>query len=322
MKKWPIMIAMFLLLLVGCGGNNSSPLTGVASKAETGGRAIAVTINNHPLARPQSGLHKADVVYEILTEGDITRFLAIFQSERPDVVGPVRSARDYFIELAKGFNALYIAHGFSPEAEQMLQEEYVDNLNGMYYDGTLFKRSSSRVAPHNSYITYENILQGAKEKNYDMSQTPPPFLFMSEDETQKLTGNEANSVTITYSSSPDLNCTYEFDASLGKYKRFSGGTQTVDLETEEEILLDNIFIVEATHQVTDAKGRRDVDLQSGGRAYLLQLGKITEVEWENDNGRIIPVKDGEKIPFAQGKTWVNVVPTDPGLESSVSFTAD
>ncbi len=91
-------------------------------------RAVAVMINNHPKARPQSGLNKADIVYEILAEGDITRFLAVFQSEKPANIGPIRSARDYYIELAKGFNALYIAHGYSPEAKKMLEQGYVDNL--------------------------------------------------------------------------------------------------------------------------------------------------------------------------------------------------
>ena len=77
-------------------------------------------VNNHPKARPQSGLHKADIVYEILAEGDVTRFLPYFQSEKPENIGPVRSARDYYIDLAKGLNALYIAHGYSPEAKKCL----------------------------------------------------------------------------------------------------------------------------------------------------------------------------------------------------------
>src|SRR5690606_25562598 len=101
--------------------------------------------NNHPNARPQSGLASADVVYEMLAEGDVTRFLALYQSEIPDNIGPIRSARSYFIELAKGLDAFYIAHGFSPEAQSMLRNNVVDNINGMYYDGSIFKRSRDRV---------------------------------------------------------------------------------------------------------------------------------------------------------------------------------
>ena len=144
---------------------------------EAEGRAVAVMINNHPLARPQSGLNKADIVYEMLAEGDVTRFLAVFQSEQPENVGPVRSARAYYIELAKGFNSLYIAHGYSPEAKEMLDNGYIDNLNGMVYDGTLFQRASFRKAPHNSYITYDNILKGAKQKGYEMEKAQLPLTF-------------------------------------------------------------------------------------------------------------------------------------------------
>ncbi|MEH7107747.1 DUF3048 domain-containing protein [Bacillus sp. JJ1764] len=345
MKKWAVAAAAVLLLFSGCskketvngsvkGDKNENkvieeepkqeesyyfPLTGVQSETKTDGRAVAVMINNHPKARPQSGLNKADIVYEILAEGDITRFMAVFQSEKPTNIGPVRSARDYYIELAKGFKALYIAHGYSPEAQKMLNNNYVDNLNGMVYDGTLFKRSTTRQAPHNSYITYENILKGVELKHYKMDQTPPAFTFMKPEDTDKITGTDAKSVMIHYSNSGISNSIIEFDQTSKKYKRFSGGEQTVDMETNEPILLDNIFIVEAEHQVIDSAGHRDINLQSGGKAYLLQMGKVNELNWENRNGRIIPVKDGKEVPFVPGKTWVNVVPTDPGMAKSVSF---
>jgi hypothetical protein len=349
MKKWAILLLVSLFVLSGCGQkqvNQSSqkevkkpgksemkvsnvvsepkdpytfPLTGKGSKTSTDGRAVAVMINNHPDARPQSGLNKADIVYELLAEGDITRFLAVFQSERPENIGPVRSARAYYLELAKGLNALYVAHGYSPEAKQMLDNGYVDELNGMVYDGTLFKRASFRKAPHNSYITYDNVLKGAELKRYSMSGPPPAFSFLTEAESKNLTGATATSARITYSSNNMFDSLYQYDSELGRYKRFSGGEQTVDLETKEPILLDNIFIIEAVHQVMDSAGHRTINLQSGGKAYLLQKGKVNQIEWKNVNNRIVPFKDGKEVPFVQGKTWVNVVPATPGLLKSVSF---
>lgn len=347
MKKWAVAAAALLLLFSGCSKKEETvkplepkekvvdkvvekeekkeeaayyfPLTGVKSETKTDGRAVAVMINNHPQARPQSGLNKADIVYELLAEGDITRFLAVFQSEKPVNIGPVRSARDYYIELAKGLNALYIAHGYSLEAKQMLDSNYVDNLNGMVYDGTLFKRSSARKAPHNSYITYENVLKGAEQKKYSMDKNPPGFKFLKEEDKSKITGNDAKSVMVSYSHGSVSNSVYEFDSSLGKYKRFSLGEQTVDLETKEPVLIDNIFIIEAVHTVIDSYGRRDINLKSGGKAYLLQMGKVNEVNWANKDGRIVPVKEGQEVPLVPGKTWVNVVPAKPGLSQSVSF---
>ncbi|MEH7306728.1 DUF3048 domain-containing protein [Neobacillus drentensis] len=347
MKKWAVFMLVFLLLLSGCSNKEKVtkpvkeekpvtpeapkppaekpvdpyfyPLTGVGSKESTDTRAVAVMINNHPKARPQSGLNKADLIYEILAEGDITRFLAVFQSEKPEKIGPVRSARDYYIFLAKGLNALYIAHGYSPEAKKLLNSNYIDNLNGMVYDGTLFKRSKTRKAPHNSYITYENILKGAKQKKYSMAKGPAPFKFMTEEESKNIPGTAAKSVRITYSKGGISNSRFDFDTATGKYKRFSGDEQTVDLDTKAPVLVDNIFIIEAKHQFIDSYGRREIDFESGGKAYLLQKGKVNQVEWKNKNGEIVPVKNGEEVPLVQGKTWINVVPTNPGLQKSVSL---
>lgn len=349
MKKWAVAITAVLLLLSGCNDKEKAngpkqpekeeveeviqeevenelpyhyPLTGVGSETKTDERAVAVMINNHPKARPQSGLNKADIVYEILAEGDVTRFLAVFQSEKPDNMGPVRSARDYYIDLAKGLDALFIAHGYSEEARELLERDFVDNLNGIVYEGTLFKRASFRVAPHNSYITYKNVLKGAKENNYSLNQSPPEFQFLSEEESKSVAGDEAKSVMISYSASGVFNSTYEYDESVGKYKRFSNGDQTIDYETKEPILLDNLFIIETSHQVIDEEAHKEIDLESGGSGYLLQKGKVMEVEWKKDNGLIVPIRDGEVVPFVQGKTWVNVVPTNPGLQSSVSFNVN
>ena len=139
------------------------PFTGERVAEEVTTRPILATINNHPQARPQSGLASADVVYEMLAEGDVTRFLALFQSEIPESIGPIRSARSYFIDIANGLDTFYIAHGYSPEAKSMLERKVVENINGMHYDGTFFKRSSARKAPHNSYISGENVVAGAEK---------------------------------------------------------------------------------------------------------------------------------------------------------------
>lgn len=284
------------------------PLTGLEAKKELNARAVSVMINNHTKARPQSGLSDADIVYEVLAEGDITRFLAIFQSEKPKRIGPVRSSRDYFIELAKGYDSLYIAHGYSPEARKMLESEYIDNINGINYDGTLFKRSSDRQAPHNSYITYENILKGAKQKKYSMEAAPQPLNFATEDEVKQISGQKADHIHIRYSNNASFNAEYKYDEKIQKYKRYSGNQQTTDLETNKPVLLDNIFIVETEHKIIDNYGRRGIDLISGGKAYLLQKGTYRELEWRNANGKILPYENGIPAKLIPGKTWINIVP--------------
>lgn len=279
--------------------SEQAPLTGVATE-NSDQRVIGVVVNNHPKARPQSGLHKADIVYEMLVEGKITRLLAIYQSDYPDVIGPVRSARDYFIELNAGFNGIFVAHGYSPSAQAILNSGAVDHLNGMQYDGTLFKRDSSRKAPHNSYITTESIKKGATTSGYELKQSPEPFIFDKEKRDSKVD----TSVKLAYSDTYQL--AYRYND--GVYERFVNNELMKDRETNDSIALENVLIVEADHQIIDDYGRRAIDLESGGNAILLQEGVKTEVKWKNKNGRITAVKGGSSVPLIPGQTWVNIVP--------------
>ena len=87
------------------------------------------------------------------------------------------------------------------------------------------------------------------------------------------------------------------------------------------IAVDNVFIIETKHQVVDNKGRRDIDLKSSGKGYLLQKGKVNEVEWANKGGRIVPVLNGIEVGLVPGKTWINIIPNQPGLTEKVTLNA-
>ncbi|MDM5318190.1 DUF3048 domain-containing protein [Fictibacillus sp. b24] len=287
------------------------PLTGLGTNDEVDHRAVAVMVNNHSKARPQSGLHKADIVYEVLAEGELTRFLAIFQSEMPDVVGPVRSARDYYIELSEGYNSLFVAHGFSPEAKEILYSGRVDHLNGMDYDGSLFKRADFRKAPHNSYITYENIEKGMKKIGAEDSDDLDMLPFLTSKGASDIEGTPADEVTISYKGGDTVGFTYSDKKKT--YARSSNNEPTIDRETETPVTVKNVFIVEAAHRVIDDAGRREINLTSGGDAILIQNGVAQNISWKNDNGRIVP--DGGA--FVPGKTWINIVPS--GMADSVKM---
>lgn len=286
-----------------------SPLTGLKGDAQSlAQRPVSVMINNHPAARPQSGLSKADIVYEVLAEGSVTRFLAIYQSEIPDIIGPVRSARPYYIDLSKGYDALYIAHGYSPAALEKLSSGEVDSLNGMEYDGTLFWRANHRKAPHNSYISKENVLEGAVSNQYEIAAEVESIEFLTEEEVQALEGEQANKFVIKYDNSQTWQATYEYNQTEKIYNRYSDNQQTVDLESKEPVELSNVFVVEMKHNIVDDYGRRGIDLTSGGKAILLHNGLMQEVEWINEDGRILPVKDGNIVKFVPGRTWIHIVP--------------
>ncbi|WP_062052273.1 DUF3048 domain-containing protein [Bacillus sp. JCM 19034] len=252
----------------------------------------------------------------MLAEGDITRFVALYHSALPERVGPVRSSRAYHIDLLKGYNSIFVTHGWSPEAEQRLTvNRELDYISGMKYDGSLFQRSSDRVAPHNSYITAEHILQGIEQEGYERSGAYPQYEFFHLDEEYDISGGDAAQIVIQYSSGNQVN--YQYDQNLLAYTRANGELQTVDYETGELKLINNLFVVETAHQVIDEQGRRTIDLTSGGQALLFQQGKVQSIEWENHDGIIRPIKDGNIVPLVPGQTWVNVVPM--GMEQDVHY---
>lgn len=327
-------ILVMATLLFGCSGDKAEPdtdqlskqgesgifpLTGVETTEDVSKRIVSVMVNNHPAARPQTGLSKADIVFEILAEGSITRFLALYQSEEPDVVGPVRSAREYYFDLADRYDALYVYHGAAGFVNDMIGNQGIESINGANYDndGDVFKRESFRKAPHNSYFQFQSVYDLAEEKGYGTQIDYEVLPFTEDGETPE--GDHAEHVEIIY---PGRNASeavaYTYDEQSEKYARYDANEQTVELNTDTPIQVDNVFIIEAYHEVIDSEGRRSINLQDGGKAYLIQKGSIQSLEWENVNGRIIPVKDGETIGFAQGKTWINVVPSDPGIEQIVN----
>ncbi|MEK4487266.1 DUF3048 domain-containing protein [Psychrobacillus sp. FSL H8-0484] len=297
----------------------TAPFTGVGSEIELTQRPILVTINNHPLARPQSGISQADIVYEMLAEGNVTRFLALYQSSIPENIGPVRSARDYFIDIAKGLDAFYIAHGYSPDAQKMLNAKVVDNINGMQYDGILFKRSKDRKAPHNSYISNENIFAGAERVGASMNiDKVPTFSFYDSLEGAKI-GNPVTNVSIRYGSGSSFENEYTYIPEEGLYERKTAGILTIDKETDEPVKLSNVIFMEMPHKTIDNAGRQQITLTGGGNAYLFQAGVMKVIEWENVDGVLVPMENGVPAKLVQGKTWISFVPMKPGLESMVNF---
>lgn len=288
----------------------TAPLTGIASTKPFDSRIAMVIIENHSQARPQTGLDKADMVYEMLAEGGITRFAAFYQSEYPENVGPVRSIRPYFIRLSQGFDALIVHAGWSPEAESIILNEKLPSVNGLVQEPKYFWRDKSRKAPHNLYTDFDKVKEVAKKLKYREELNAPKFMFKSKNEEAK--GDSAVDITIKYNSSYRVGYQYDLDKQI--YTRSINDKPHSDALTKEQLTTTNILVVKTKHKVLDSVGRLSVDLTSGGTGYLFQRGKMQEITWKNENGVIQSYKDGVQLALYPGKTWINVV-TDgaPGV---------
>ncbi len=172
----------------------TAPLTGIALPATAQGadseammpeqlskqRPIAVMINNYKAARPQSGLTHADIVWEVLAEGGITRLVAIFQSDNTsETIGPIRSIRPYLIEMGEMYNAVLVHAGASNDGYAILQQQRKQHLDEISNAGPFFWRESFRKAPHNLYSNLEKMRAGAEQKKYPQDVAIPAMKFIS-----------------------------------------------------------------------------------------------------------------------------------------------
>ena len=297
----------------------TAPFTGMGTNEKLEGkRPVMVMVNNHPYARPQSGLDKADIVYEVLAEGEVTRFLAIYHSQKPEAIGPVRSIRPYFIKIGTGFDAFLIHAGGSPEALETLAHADYGNINEIS-NGAYFWRVNFRKAPHNLYTDLDRIQKAVTDKGMRTTTELPAFSFLPTD--AEITGGQpAATIDVTYHTL--YKAGYQYDASSKKYLRFTEGKPHVDLTTNEQLAVTNLLVIATRHRVLDNEGRRDVDVVGPGDGYLFQYGKARQVKWVRKNGVIRMYEDAaltKELPLLPGNTWINIVPNMPGLSSAVKF---
>ncbi len=291
------------------------PLTGLSppEDAELNIRPLVVMVENSPAARPQTGLDQADIVYEVLAEGDITRFVAVYHSQTVAEIGPVRSIRPYFVELGIGVDGILIHAGWSQEAMNVMVKNKANHLDQVYGDDAYFYRDKTRKMPHNVYTSSERLRLGAQERKFREEWNKPKLKFATPDEVASVmqsTGTAANQVTIPYIQ--NYLVAYTYDSTTNTYFRLMKDKPHVDKVTEKQLSTTNVFIIETKHRIVDDVGRREVDVFGPGRGLLLQGGKVREIIWEFRQGtiRAFDIADTKKeIPLFPGKTWVQIIPT-------------
>jgi hypothetical protein len=290
-----------------------APLTGLGLETQITARPIMVMVENSPSARPQTGLTDADVVYEILAEGEITRFIAVYQSKVPAVIGPVRSIRPYFVEIGKGLDAIVVHAGWSQDGMNAIVRLKVDHLDQVYGDDQYYWRDNSRKKPHNLYTNVEKIRQAAIDKKFHVEWKNPLLKFAAPLDA-KLEGQAVNNITIPYIAGYKVGYTY--DKVSGMFQRSMMGEPHKDKVSGQIIEAKNVIICEASHQILDKEGRRSVNIHGPGKGYLLQEGKLKEVTWQEKDGFIRVSDSIGELGLLPGKTWIQIVPN--GTQLSVS----
>ncbi len=291
-----------------------SPLTG--KPVEEGVleiRPSVVMLDNHYGARPQAGLSQADHIYEILAEGRITRYMAVFQSGSPSPVGPVRSARPYFIDRALEYDPYYVHVGGSMQAMTDIINLNMADIDGLSSGGNVFWRTRHKKIPHNMYSSIEAIQKESQRKGYRQEGS---FGGAKYSETlQELGGAPCTYVKAVYKQPSSRDSVgyyieFSFNASTGKYERLVNGVAHLDENNDVQLVADNIIIQKATHKVIDDEGRRNISLIGEGSGYFISNGEKLEITWSKaDRYARTVYKDstGSEIVFNPGVTWFQIV---------------
>lgn len=290
-----------------------APFTGQPSMMEHSQRPIVIMIENSYRARPQSGLHKADLVYEVLAEGNITRFVAVFHSQRPDVVGPVRSIRPYLVALGAGVDGLIVHAGWSQDAMNVIHQRQLDHLDQVYGDHRYYWRDKTRRAPHNLYTSVLRIEEAFADKGIRTQWNRPTLLrfldpSVASSFSMPIDATPAKEVAIPYLARYVVG--YRYDDETKEYARWMNNEPHRDKTTHIPITAKNVLVVEAPHRILDEVGRREVDIDTPGKGYLLQEGMRYAVYWKFHEGIMrayAHVDMEEPLPLFPGTTWIQIV---------------
>ncbi len=283
------------------------PLTGVDAGGTDLSRPVhAVKIDNAARARPQVGMPQADVVYEELVEGGLTRFLVVFHCQHAPRIGPIRSARLVDPDLLIPYSP--VLFGYSGAAPPVLAKVrstagVIDLVHGR--NGPAYRRSGARPAPHNLYTSSDALLarpaaQGVKG--------PPTTGFIFDPGLLAGSGASGSGVDLSYSRSSPVGYTY--DAGSNKYLRSQGGRPHND-ESGAQLSATNVLVLKVPVQI--AGGTPHIGVTGEGAATVLRGGQAVQGKWRREGLTYhfsLFDSAGQPIKLAPGNIWINLVPSD------------
>ena len=300
-------------------------------------RPIAVMIDNNIGDIKHAGLQDSYINYEMIVEGGLTRIMAIYKDKEVDLIGPVRSARHYFLDYAMEHNAVYAHYGWSPYAEKDIKDLDVNNINGMT-DRSPFVRDTNIAAPHNVFTSTTKLRNYFSEKGYSQEVNNWRVLNYSygevnlqneidgieastevvEDESEDTSDNNkdnpANKVSLYYSNSQLR--TYVYDSNNKYYLRYMNNKAHIDRASNKQLHFKNIIIVKVNNKNLDNEGRQDLDTIGSGDGYYITNGYMVPIKWEKD-GRssksVYTTSNGEQIRVNDGNTFIQVVPVNSNI---------
>lgn len=291
-----------------------SPLTGekVADEAATKQVVTAIMIENSPDARPQSGVKQAGIIYEAVAEGGITRFLTLHQQNKPQMIGPVRSLRMYYVDWLAPYNASVAHIGGSAAALKEIRNGKYRDIDQFFNAGSYW-RARDRYAPHNVYTSFAKLDALNAAKGFASSQ----FTGFPRVDGKPVEAPNASSITINISGAL-YNTSYTYDAAHNRYNRNLAGKPHIDREDGPITPSVVIAMKVNMHRVFEDGWREDIDAVGSGQAFIFQNGTVHDITWKKptrESQISFTDAEGKEVPLIRGQTWISAVPTSTGSVS-------
>lgn len=304
-----------------------NPLTGLETQSDLSSkRSVAVMMNNIHLALPQIGISKADIVYEILEEGGITRLLAIYNDyETIPEIGSVRSARDYYIDIADAHDAIFVHAGGSSYAFAELAIRKTNNIDGLFVPQ--FYRSAERrktmATEHTLMISGEGLTKAISDKGYRTESDSPCPLVFGETTYTSDTAKTATHIKIPFSignnSNPYAVSFFDYDSQKGEYLKGHFKKAHIDGADSSQLSFKNVITLSCPHNIIagDTSGCIQVHFTGTGTGTYSVNGTMRDIVWKRDSRRssyTLYESDGETpLLLSPGKSYIAVIPTGTNL---------
>ncbi len=290
------------------------PLDGTKVEQSDVKHPIAIMVENHTQARPQAGLDKASIVYEAVAEGGITRFMAIFGCSSADKVGPVRSARTYFVDWAREYNAFYAHAGGAQNALTKIVEDGILDLN---HNATAFwRQKDGRALEHTLYTSIPHLYQYAQARGYSekADDTLRQWQFKKEDEASMRPAEE-KIYEVNFSSAL-YNTQWKYDPATNSYLRLLAGQPHKDEISGEQLKAKNVVIATYSRRAVQSAGKTvyDFTVTGSGEAKILRDGVVITGTWKREGKErtLFYDSNGREVQFNPGQTWIQVINPDGG----------
>lgn len=275
---------------------------------------VAVMVENLAEARPQAGLEKANLVYEALAEGGITRFLAVFAGGTAEKIGPVRSARAYYVDWAKEYNAMYVHAGGSPDGLAEIAKLNILDVSefskSQYFWRDAERRKKHFASEHTLYTSSELLARAARDLQFPESGTYASWTF-ADDPAREARPTTPQSIRVNFSSF-SYNVEWRYDQATNRYLRFQA-EQPHAMENGAQIDAKNVVVAVVPTSLIpgDAKGRLSLKTSGQGAAMIFHNGTRTDGTWTKASPEArmqLADANSAAVTLTEGTTWIEIIP--------------